>query len=189
MVEVIFKSQEMKVTAAVKPQGIVAWPILTLYDHSLTTMAPAVDDATRAGTFNETLERWCAAGPLLDGLPNSIVLHLNDAARHQDTGSLVQLWMSEASRQAPGCDAAIDRLAYVVFIHVLREQLARGHIKGPLEALSDARLGPVLNLIHANPGAIESVDAMANMASMSRSAFADRLGPDHTVRLSRSWSR
>ncbi len=91
-----------------------------------------------------------------------------------DTGSLVQLWMSEASRQAPGCDAAIDRLAYVIFIHVLREQLARGHIKGPLEALSDARLGPVLNLIHANPGAIESVDAMANMALMSRSAFADR---------------
>ncbi len=115
-----------------------------------------------------------AAGPLLDGLPKSIVLHLSDAARHQDTGSLVQLWMSEASRQAPGCDVAIDRLAYVVFIHVLREQLARGLIKGPVEALSDARLGPVLNRIHADPGAIESVDAMADMASMSRSAFADR---------------
>ena len=115
-----------------------------------------------------------AAAPLLDGLPKSIVLHLNDTARHHDTGSLVRLWMSEAARQAPGCDAAIDQLAYVVFIHVLREQLARGVIKGPLEALTDMRLGPVLNRVHADPGAIDSVDAMAEMASMSRSAFADR---------------
>ena len=115
-----------------------------------------------------------AAAPLLDGLPDSIVLHLNDAVRHHDTGNLVQLWMSEAATQAPGCDAAIDQLAYVVFIHVLREQLLRGRIKGPLEALSDARLGPVLNRIHADPGAIESVDALAALASMSRSAFADR---------------
>ena len=115
-----------------------------------------------------------AAAPLLDGLPKSIVLHLNDAALHHDTASLVQLWMSEAARHAPGCDAAIDQLAYVVFIHLLREQLARGIIKGPLEALTDARLGPVLNQIHADPGAIASVDAMAEMASLSRSAFADR---------------
>ncbi len=115
-----------------------------------------------------------AAAPLLDGLPNSIVLHLNDAARHHNTGSLVQLWMSEAAAQEPGCDAAIDQLAYVVFIHLIRDQLARGTIKGPLEALSDLRLGPVLNQIHADPAAISSVDAMADMAGMSRSAFADR---------------
>jgi AraC-like DNA-binding protein len=115
-----------------------------------------------------------AAAPLLDGLPGSIVLHLHDAARHQNTGSLVQLWMSEAATQAPGCDAAIDQLAYVVFIHVLREQLARGAIRGPLRALADARLGPVLNRIHAEPGSIGSVEAMAAIASMSRSAFADR---------------
>ena len=115
-----------------------------------------------------------AAAPLLDGLPGSIVLHLNDAARHQNTGSLVQLWMSEAASQAPGCDAAIDQLAYVVFIHVLREQLARGAIQGPLLALADARLGPVLNRIHADPGSIGSIDAMAAMASMSRSTFSDR---------------
>jgi AraC-like DNA-binding protein len=115
-----------------------------------------------------------AAAPLLDGLPGSIVLHLNEAAQHQNTGALVQLWMSEAAGQAPGCDAAIDQLAYVVFIHLLREQLARGAIKGPLLGLADARLGPVLNRIHADPGSIGSVGAMADMTSMSRSAFADR---------------
>lgn len=115
-----------------------------------------------------------SAAPLLDGLPASIVVHLNDAARHHDTASLVQLWMSEAAAEAPGCDAAIDQLAYVVFIHVVREQLARGVVKGPLEALSDERLGPVLNRIHADPGGIDSVDALADMALMSRSAFAER---------------
>jgi transcriptional regulator GlxA family with amidase domain len=80
--------------------------------------------------------------------------------------------MSEAAKQAPGCDAAINQLAYVVFIHIIREQLARGLIKGPLQAMADPRLGPILNKIHAEPGKIESVEALAEMALMSRSAFA-----------------
>jgi AraC family transcriptional activator of mtrCDE len=52
--------------------------------------------------------------------------------------------------------------------------LARGLIKGPLLALGDARLGPILNKIHTQPGAIESVDELAAEALMSRSAFAER---------------
>ncbi len=115
-----------------------------------------------------------AAAPLLDGLAESMVLHLNDTARHHETSALVQLWMSEAANQAPGCEAAIDQLAYVVFIHVIREQLARGLVKGALLALADARLGPVLNKIHTQPGAVESVDELAADALMSRSAFTER---------------
>ena len=115
-----------------------------------------------------------AASPLLDGLAESIVLHLNDTAQHHETSTLVQLWMSEAANKAPGCEAAIDQLAYVVFIHLVREQLARGLVKGPLSALSDARLGPILNKIHNQPGDIKSVDELAEQALMSRSAFAER---------------
>ena len=115
-----------------------------------------------------------AAAPLLDGFEESIVLHLNDTAKHHETSTLVQLWMSEAANQAPGYEAAIDQLAYVVFIHLVREQLARGLVRGPLKALADARLGPILNRIHAQPGEIKSVDELAEMALMSRSAFAER---------------
>ena len=45
--------------------------------------------------------------------------------------------MTEAADDAPGAAAAIDQLAYVVFIHILREELAAGRVRGPLEALSD----------------------------------------------------
>ena len=115
-----------------------------------------------------------AAAPLLTGLPGTIVLDLKDSARHHDTASLVQLWMSEAGREALGCDAVIDQLAYVVFIHVLRSEIERGTLGGPIAALADPQIGPVLNAIHADPGALHAVEALAKQAGMSRSAFAQR---------------
>ena len=115
-----------------------------------------------------------AAAPLLDGLPDCIALPLGDTARHHDTATLVQLWLSEAASVAPGVDAAIDRLAYVVFIHVLRDQIASGTVSGPLLGLADTRIGPVLNRIHADPGSVSSVDMMAELANMSRTAFRDQ---------------
>jgi AraC-like DNA-binding protein len=113
-----------------------------------------------------------AGAPLLDGLPGTIVVDLNDAARHHRTATLIQLWMTEAADDAPGSAAAIDQLAYVVFIHILRQELAAGHVRGPLQALSHPQLGPVLNRIHDQPGADHSVEALAAEAGMSRSAFA-----------------
>ena len=114
------------------------------------------------------------AGPLLAGLPGTIVLDLKDSARHHDTASLVQLWLSEAGKMGLGCDAAIDQLAYVVFIHVLRVEIQRGTLSGPIAALADPRIGPVLQLIHDNPGAPHAVEALAVRVGMSRSSFAQR---------------
>ncbi len=113
-----------------------------------------------------------AAAPLLDGLPESIVLDLRDTARHHDTAALIQLWLSEASGGAPGSEAVIDRLAYVVFVHVLRDQMEKGQIKGPLEALADPRIGPALAQIHEDPGDSHSVENLAAAAGLSRSAFS-----------------
>ncbi len=113
-----------------------------------------------------------AGAPLLDGLPGTIVIDLRDAARHHRTATLLQLWMTEAADDAPGAAAAIDQLAYVVFIHILREELAAGRVRGPLEALSDPQLGPVLNAIHEVPGAPHAVEDLAARAGMSRSSFA-----------------
>jgi AraC family transcriptional activator of mtrCDE len=149
----------------------------TVSDHAVVNMPSDPDHLVEPVTglmcgyfsFDER-----AAAPLLDGLQESIVLHLNDTSRHHETSVLVQLWMNEAAVQAPGCEAAIDQLAYVVFIHLIREQLSRGRVKGPLLALADPRLGPILNRIHADPGAVASVDELAAEALMSRSAFAER---------------
>ena len=113
-----------------------------------------------------------AGAPLLDGLPGTIVIDLNDAVRHHRTATLIQLWMTEAADNAPGSAAAIDQLAYVVFIYILRQELAAGRVRGPLEALAHPQLGPVLNRIHDRPGADHAVEDLAAEAGMSRSAFA-----------------
>lgn len=115
-----------------------------------------------------------SAAPLLDALPDTIVLDLASKGRSHGTVALMHLLMGEALDDELGADAAIDRLAYVVFIHILREQITKGHLRGPLGALADARLGPVLNLIHANPGDSWSVATLAETAGMSRSALAQR---------------
>ena len=115
-----------------------------------------------------------AADPLLAGLPGTIVLDLKDSARHHDTATLMQLWTSEAGNEDLGCDAAIDQLAYVVFIHLLRAEIRRGSLRGPIAALADARIGPVLHRIHEVPGAPHAVEDLAKRAGMSRSSFAQR---------------
>ena len=115
-----------------------------------------------------------AAAPLLAGLPGTIVVDLKDAARHHHTASLVRLWMSEAGNEELGCDAAIDQLAYVVFIHVLRVEIRRGTLRGPIAALADPRIGPVLNAIHDDPGGSHAVEELADRVGMSRSSFAQR---------------
>ncbi len=113
-----------------------------------------------------------AAAPLLESLPATIVMDLRDTAGHRDTGALVQLWINECARDSLGVDFAIDQLAYVVFVHMLREQIAAGALTGPMKALTDTRLGHVLHQIHVDPGADHPVDRLASEAGMSRSAFA-----------------
>ena len=78
----------------------------------------------------------------------------------------IRFGLTEATDEAPGAVAAIDQLAYVVFIHILREELAAGRVRGPLEALSDPQLGPVLNAIHEAPGAPHAVEMGRETASV-----------------------
>ncbi|HIG42524.1 MAG: AraC family transcriptional regulator [bacterium] len=113
-----------------------------------------------------------AAELLLRHLPSAVVMDLRNSASHRDTAALIQLWINECATESPGVGFAIDQLAYVVFVHMLREQIASGRLQGPLGALSDPRLGPVLHQIHMNPGADHNVDRLADLAGMSRSSFS-----------------
>ncbi len=115
-----------------------------------------------------------AAWPLLDGLPNAIVLDLQEAGRVMGTHSLIQLIVSELENARPGADAAVNELAYVLFIHVLRAEMQRGLDYGLLRALSDPKIGRALNLIHADPAANWTLETLAREVGMSRSAFAER---------------
>lgn len=83
---------------------------------------------------------------------------------------------SEAAGQRPGYTAVISRLMDVLFIMVMRSWIdqQRPGEGGWLGALYDPQIGPVLNAVHADPGRGWSVEALARLATMSRSSFIER---------------
>ena len=115
-----------------------------------------------------------AVWPLLNELPGTIVLDLKETGRLGNTHAVIQQIISELELQHPGMDAAINQLAYVLFIHVLRAEMSRGLKHGLLNALMDSKIGYVLNQIHANPGDDWTVERLARRCGMSRSNFAHR---------------
>lgn len=122
------------------------------------------------------------AWPLLDSLPQVIVLDLNDSQRFGDSGRLIQLLITELQHAKPGVSAVVNQLAYVLFIHILRSQIALGTgpeqqgglQSGLLAALFDPHIGPALSLIHNAPEKNWSVERLAGEVGMSRAVFAER---------------
>jgi AraC-like DNA-binding protein len=115
------------------------------------------------------------ANPVLDAMPDAVLIRREDPARTVALDSLLQNIASETESNAPGSDAVVDRLSEVLFIYVVRAYMAQsGASTGLLAALADRQLGPVMSAIHATPGAPWSVDRLAQTAGMSRSAFAKR---------------
>lgn len=115
-----------------------------------------------------------AVWPLLDSLPKVSILDLKESGRLAGTHTLIQLVISELEQNRPGVEAAVNQLAYVLFIHVIRAEMARGLESGLLGALTDPKIGHALNLIHANPSHDWTIDLLAEHCLMSRSSFADR---------------
>ncbi len=114
-----------------------------------------------------------AAAPLLDSLPDTLVAHLGSSA-DAELAELTRWWIREAARADLGSDLAVDRLAELVFIRMLRAESAAGRLSGLVAALSHPRIGPVLARIHQDPGGPHDVAAMAERARLSTSAFATR---------------
>ena len=81
------------------------------------------------------------------------------------------------SEQAPGSEAATNRLAEVLFIQTLRAHLALagdGCRRGWLRAIFDPQIGTALSSIHEDVKVPSTVESLAASAGMSRSAFAAR---------------
>lgn len=114
------------------------------------------------------------AWPLLDGLPEIIMLDLRSSSAHPATQTLLRLIVNELESAAPGSDAVVNELAFVLFIHVLRSQMNESLTGGLLCALADPKIGRALNILHSDFSTAWTVDSLAATAAMSRSAFAKR---------------
>lgn len=113
--------------------------------------------------------------PLLDTLPEVIVIKGDEVAHTALMDSLIRFIVYETDSEQMGMGLVIDRLCDVLFIHVVRTCIKREqHQEGFLAALADSHLSKLLNIIHEQPATPWTVESMARHAGMSRSAFADR---------------
>lgn len=107
--------------------------------------------------------------PVLDALPASVILPLS--AVH-GLSSFVDVLFLEAEAAQEGRSAVMNRLVEVIFVNVLRHVVSEDEAhKGILRALADKRLSRVLSHIASNLNGNLSVDTLADIATMSRSAF------------------
>jgi len=115
---------------------------------------------------------------LLAALPAWI--HVPRARATRPLTRVVELLLAEIDSTQPGASTAARRLLDVLFIHVLRDWLARQptESRGWLVALRDPALQRVLGAIHADPTRAWSLPVLAREAAVSRATLARRFADD-----------
>jgi AraC family transcriptional regulator, activator of mtrCDE len=112
--------------------------------------------------------------PLLRALPECRVFHASGANGDRWARSLVEQLVREVDGRAPGADAVIERLIDLLFIEALRHHAERAPERaGLLAALADERLERSLRRMHGDLAHPWTVDGLAEIAGMSRSAFSE----------------
>jgi AraC-like DNA-binding protein len=117
------------------------------------------------------------AHPLLSLLPR--VLHVSPADEGPETQvqSTLRLLMGELKRRQIGCEAAVERLIEVLFVHVIRSWLETSADSTPpswLSGLRDAVVAQALGLLHAQPERPWTIDGLAAATHVSRSTLVRR---------------
>jgi AraC family transcriptional regulator, activator of mtrCDE len=111
--------------------------------------------------------------PVMDGLPD--LMHVSGAESGDAFRRLAQLLVQEAGHPGFGTQAVVDKLADALFVMALRQHLA-GTVarRGLFAALADPRLKRALDAMHREPGRDWTVASLAEVALLSRTAFAER---------------
>ncbi|MBE9603976.1 AraC family transcriptional regulator [Acetobacteraceae bacterium H6797] len=126
---------------------------------------PVVTTAGRFTFLNDEM-----AG-LFRFLPPLIHIPAQQAAGSGLAG-LLPLILAETEGELPGGSVAASSIANLVLVGILRTYLLDGEITGNwLAGLGDPRLRAVLTAIHADVARPWTVDALASLAGMSRTAF------------------
>lgn len=111
------------------------------------------------------------AHPVTDSLPDVVRVRLSDWPGGM---AMVALIGEEAFVHQPGRQAVLDRLCEILLVRLLRHCMAQGHVRGgALAGLADTRLSQALVAMHAQPAQAWTLEALAQLASMSRARFAE----------------
>jgi AraC-like DNA-binding protein len=117
-----------------------------------------------------------AAQHLIKLLPRTIHLAASSSPHLEWVNSMLRFMAAEASELRPGGEAVITRLADILVIQALRGWIAQDSAAstGWLGALKDRQIGRALAQVHREPARPWTLDTLAAVAGMSRSAFAAR---------------
>lgn len=112
------------------------------------------------------------AAMLIDVLPRLVHVKAGDR-RNGQLAQVAQLLSAEAKNRTVGSVLVLDHLVQILFVHVLRAHADQtDHPVGWLRALSDDGVGAALRALHADVSHRWSLQELAGIARMSRSAFA-----------------
>lgn len=113
--------------------------------------------------------------PLLDNLPEVVLLQADAAQQSKRVQSLVDMMLLELRESRPGNYAVVDQLAYLLFVEILRQQVEAGELtSGLLVAMFDLRIGKAISAIHQHPETDWTLASLAEKSAMSRSSFSER---------------
>ncbi|MCL3859716.1 AraC family transcriptional regulator [Actinotalea sp. K2] len=154
-----------------------------LFDIPVETLSERYE-VLRHGGGGETTLATCsvlrldhaASARILAELPPALVV---DVWSGDDLGwvhSTMRLIAREAAADRPGGETVLTRLADVLAVQVLRAWLDEGasSTQGWLAALHDEHVGAALAAVHRAPAHPWTLDGLAAVAHLSRSAFAAR---------------
>jgi AraC-like DNA-binding protein len=108
-------------------------------------------------------------GLLVSLLP--MVVHVRNSVR---LSQLVQMVGEESADQKPGNEFVLSRLVELLLVEAMRSATAEHAPPGLLRGLGDERLAPALKQLHAHIDHSWTVDQLARIATLSRSAFFER---------------
>lgn len=112
----------------------------------------------------------CADPGLLVSLLPTLV-HVRDSVR---LSQLVQMVGEESADQKPGSAFVMSRLVELLLVEAMRSASGGSAPPGLLRGLGDERVARALKQMHARVDRSWSVDQLAKIAALSRSAFFDR---------------
>ena len=114
--------------------------------------------------------------PFGRALPEFIRVETAEASGAAWLGATIRQMVDEVDRPRAGSVSMLPRLTEIIFLEVLRHQIASAdqQVVGWLAALADPGLARCLSLIHQDPHHDWSLETLAEAAQLSRSALAER---------------
>jgi AraC-like DNA-binding protein len=134
---------------------------------------------SRLGTLNGPVDVRSVIGYCVFDSPDASLLvsllpRLVHVRGQRRLSTLVQLVGEEARARLPARDIILARLLEVLFIEALRATPQAPASPGLLRGLADERIALALRRLHEAPSNAWTVEQLAKVASLSRSAFFER---------------